>query len=143
MTGNKAPKTYRKFIEALTEQFLEVEFESPEEVDEFLREAGIDPDEFAVKMQKVAEDAIKNSPLNWRNQAHKLIAEARMKLEGRQLTTVLSREEIDATLHQLFEKLRFENSQVIPLHFRNFEAATDEDRLSLINELEYLLEQEN
>lgn len=51
-------KTSAEFLRAIANLFDEIEPETPEEIDEVLREAGYDPDEIGKRMKAVAEKTL-------------------------------------------------------------------------------------
>ncbi len=56
--------TKEELIKVLANIFDEIEFESSEEIDEFLRESGYDPDEVGSKMSNLATLLIENQRKN-------------------------------------------------------------------------------
>jgi len=48
----------REILDALVDIWDDMEPETPEEIDEFLREAGYDPDEVGRKFERVAREAM-------------------------------------------------------------------------------------
>ena len=138
MSEKRSPKTYGEFLNALLEQFFEVEIESPKEVDEILREAGFVPDEIAKRGRKATEVALARSPLNWRNRARKEIAEAKEELIREDKKRNLDRSDIISAIQKVMEQLGYSRKS-LPVHFRNFDTASDKDLLSLLHELEFLV----
>ncbi len=136
MKERKPPRTDEELIQILADLFDEVEPEGPEEIDEALREFGYDPEALATRMRQVAEQAMKKSPLNWRNQAAMLETErARLAVHAPKIRA--NREDMLASIGQLFARL--DESQAQAVAYRNLENASDEDLASLLAELEYLV----
>jgi len=138
MSKRRPPDTYEDLVRAFADLFDETEPQTPEDVDTFLREAGYDPDQVGARIQTLAEHALANSPLNWRNRALQELAQARAQLDDFVATTPRSRSEIIAALRQIIAQLGAEKCKLPAASFRNLERATDEDLASLLVELEYL-----
>lgn len=56
--------TNRELLARMAELFSEIDYDTPGEIDEILREAGLDPSEVGARMKDVAEKALANHPLN-------------------------------------------------------------------------------
>ena len=59
---NKQPETYKERVKLLFELLSETEDETPEEIDQYLREAGYDPDALAGRLRKKIRKTIDESP---------------------------------------------------------------------------------
>ena len=68
MSENKSPGTYKESLRALFELLTEPVDETPEEVDQYLRDAGYDPDAMVARIRQRMKVAIDASPLNPKNQ---------------------------------------------------------------------------
>lgn len=141
MTKKKPLETSEEFANTLADLFNETEPETPEEIEAILREAGYDPAQLAIEMQAFAEQALKNSPLNWRNRAQQELTAARSHFESTLSRVSRSRSELIDAIQQLLQQVGSQ-SQPALAHFRNFEAATDDDLASMLEELEYLKSQQ-
>lgn len=140
MKKHKAVETDQDLINALADLFDEVNKNatfSEEEVDITLREAGYDPEQVVKNMQTIADQALANSPLNWRNRAPKELKEAKAKLQAMSTDRPLNKVELKKSIQQLLDQLSNPQKQAFA-HFRNFESMSDEDLASLLNELEFL-----
>lgn len=141
MTKKKTLETSEEFVNALVDLFDEMGPETPEEVEAILREAGYDPVQLAADMQTFAEQALKNSPLNWRNRAQQELTAARSHFESTLSRVSRSRNELIGAIQQLIQQVGGRQPQVFA-HFRNFESASDDDLASMLEELEYLVSQQ-
>lgn len=140
MSKRRPPETYEDedLVRVFADLFDEIEPQTPEDVDTVLREAGYDPDKIGARIQTLAEQALANSPLNWRKRAPEELAQARAQLDDFVSTTPRSRSEIIAALRQIIAQLGAKKSKLAAAYFRNLEQATDDDLASLLVELEYL-----
>lgn len=130
-------QTSEDLIHAFSELFDELEPETPEEVVSVLRDAGHDPDEVGARMKAVAEQALTESPLNWRRRAQRELETERNRIARLAVPASRSRVEIIAAIRQLVAQ---SGAQMAFAH-RNLESETDEDLSSLLVELEYLASQ--
>lgn len=143
MTKRRPIETSEDLVRTLADLFDEVELESPEEIDTMLRDAGYDPEEIGARMKTAAEQALEDSPFNWRNRAQKELEEERSRLEGFLSDSAeKSREEIIRAIDHLKTLLGGQAQQVHAFH-RNLESESDEDLAKLLSELEYLASQQN
>jgi hypothetical protein len=140
MTKPKTPMTSEDLVRVFADLFDEVEPETPEEVDDVLREAGHDPDVVAARMRAVAEQALAASPLNWRNRAQEELTNERAQFERSKSESPRSRADTVKAIQQLLTQIGGQAKQA-HAYFRNFESATDEDLMTLLSELEYLASQ--
>ena len=134
MTKRKPLETSEDLVQALADLFDEVEPETPEEIDAVLRECGHDPDAVAARMRALAERAIVNSPLNWRNRAQELEKE-RASLASFVSSLPRSPEEIVAVIKQLLSQLEGDQSKLVPAYYRNLDKASDGDLATLRDDL--------
>ncbi len=142
MSERNPLKTDEELARALDELFDEIPPpKTPEEVDAVLREAGFDPHEVATRMEALAERALANSPLNWRNRDQEM-EEARTQLGRPSSIPRRTRSEILTAIQQILTQLGGEQRELVTAHFRNLEQATDEDLASLLAELEFLADQQ-
>jgi hypothetical protein len=128
-------KTVEDFVRAFDEFLDEDDPLTPEEIDTALREAGHDPEEVGVKMQAVAEHALAESPWNWRNRARKELEDERARIARR--TTSVPRNK--ASLIEAIEKLVVQSGGQMAYAYRNLESETEENLVSLLADLEYLI----
>lgn len=140
MSQRKAPETYRELLRLLIEFLTELEDETPEEVDEYLRNAGYDPDELVARMRLRIQHAMDESPINWRNQSAQIQKE-RKRLSD--LTPMLSGDiaQIKVEINRLFGLLG--TNPKLALHHRklNLDEMSEADLAQLRGELEYQLSQ--
>ena len=138
MTQDKTPENEAELLRAILESFDAVESEVSQDVQdisETLRSVGLDPDEVARRMRAFAEQTMAASPFNWRNQT------AQMKDAQDRLQATRSRPIDRAGLLAVLQKYLGQNSpqiQRVALAHRNLASLTDEDLVSLLDELEYL-----
>lgn len=138
MDKRKGPESYEDLVKALADLFDEIGPLAPEEVDRVLIEAGYDPSKVATHMNAIAQQAMQDSPLNWRNRALKTIRDEQRRLAGLQRSVFKGRDEMIAAIQQLIRRIGEEQYRFVGAHFRNLEEASDDDLASLLSELEYL-----
>ena len=135
MNKRKLPETNNEIMDAFSELFDEIEIETIEEADAILVSAGYTPDNVSRKFRELVDSALAKSPLNWRNQKSPLSkAKEKLALFGKQKYG--SRTEMEKAARSLLALIS--QSQPVVAHYRNFEAMTDEDFGSWLEELEYL-----
>jgi len=139
MTGRRPPKTDEELVRVFDYLFDQTEPQTPEEVDAVLREAGCDPGEVAARMDEVAQRALAESPLNWRNRARAQHEEAVAQLKSSLSSARGNRTEVLAAIEQVLTQLAPKQRESLTAHFRSLDQATDADLASLLGELEYLL----
>jgi hypothetical protein len=139
MKKRKPVQTSEELIRAFADLFDEIEPETPAEIDAMLREAGYDPDEIGAQMKAVAEQALANSPLNWRNRAPQEMAEEQARFDKAESTSPRNRTDMIKAIQQLLAG----RSEQALAHFRNLESASDDDLASMLAELEFLASQEH
>lgn len=142
MRKRKPVETEEQLLNALEEFFCDISEDEPiEGINAELRELGYNPDALGRRMDELAQRALADSPLNWRNRARREIEAAKEKLgrfESQPITQILDRSALVNAIQQLLRKLGYDDSQLVPAHFRNFETASDQDLFSLLRQLEYL-----
>lgn len=137
MDERKAPATNKEFLEALTELFEQMEPDTPDEVDAFLRETGYEPEQIAAKIKAATERGLSESPLNWRNKTQELEADKK-RLSNFADIAKRSRHELMDAINAALSNLAVKNPELAAVHHRNFESATDEDLESLLADLYFL-----
>lgn len=137
MKKRKSIETSEGLVRAFADLFDEVEPATPEEIDAVLREAGYDPDEIGVRMKAATEKALTESPLNWRNRASKELENERTRIGHVRTTLPGNRAGIIEAIKWLIEQ----GGNQVAYAYRNLEAMTDEDLVSLLSDLEYLASQ--
>lgn len=142
MKKRKPIETESQLIAALERFFTNVSMSEPiESVDEELREFGYDSVALGSQIEALAQRALAESQLNWRNQARHEIDAARNKLDRFERATPDHQQDRSSLLNaiqHLLKKLGSQDSQLVPAHFRNFNSASDQDLVSLLQELEFL-----
>lgn len=139
MSQDKTPETETELLRAILESFDAVESEASQDVqdiDETLRGVGLDPDDVARTMRAIAEQTMAASPFNWRNQTAQM-KDAQDRLQARRAARPSDR----AGLLAVLQKYLGQNSpqiQRVALAHRNLASLTDEDLVSLLDELEFL-----
>lgn len=140
MSQRQAPETYRELLQLLIEFLKEQEDETPQEVDEYLRTAGYDPEELVTRMQLQIRQALDKSPLNWRNQFAQIQTE-RKRLSD--LTPMLNGDitQMKVEINRLLGLLG--TNAKLALHHRklNLDEMDETDLAQLRGELEYQLAQ--
>lgn len=142
MDERRPPVTEEELVRAFANLFNEVEPETPEEINATLRDAGYDPDTVAARMKAVAERAIMDSPLNWRNRAKQELEEERHRRGVAESSAPQSRKDIINAIRRLLTQIHG-NQVELATHFRNFDQATNDDLVSLLGDLEYLAAQQH
>jgi hypothetical protein len=144
MTKRKPIKTEEELVEAFDQLFDEIPSpQTREEIDEYIYEAGIDPEEFGAEVANIAADALKESPLNWRNRGQEEIARARANLEKIEKVEGRDRSNLLSIIDKFMEKIRSTNPKLAPIHYRSRDELSDEDLVSLVQELTFIAEQSN
>ncbi len=114
MTENKSPGTYKELLKSLLELLTESIDETPEEVDQYLRDAGYDPDALVARMRKRIKVAMDASPLNPKSQKEQSF---HIELTGIDLTTLIiylgQQFEIIASSNQVSDRNRVEKLKII------------------------------
>ncbi len=134
MKKRRPIETGEDLVHAFADLFDEVEPETPEEIDAALREAGYDPDNVGARMKAVAERALADSPLNWRNRAQQELEDERTRIARVAPTPLRSRADIISAIEQLLAQF----GDQMGYAYRNLESETDEDLGNLLADLEYL-----
>lgn len=141
MKNNRNIETEEQLLQVLEEFFCDVtEDVSIENIESELRDLGYDLAELEKKGKEIANLHIANSPLNWRNKAKREIEVARIELENASIREDqnLDRESLISKIKKILGGLEQKNLEFAPVHFRNFEAASEDDLLSMLNQLRYL-----
>lgn len=144
MNKKKPIQTEEELVEAFDQLFDETPPpQTPEEVNDYIREAGIDPDEFGAKTRMFSEKALHESPLNWRNRGQEEIEQARTALERIEWFAGKSRSELQSIIDTVMGHIAAINPSLNPVHYRNRHELTDEDLASLLQELMFIAGQYN
>lgn len=143
----KQPKSDRDIVtvfETLIADAFESLFEelSPEdterEISTILEEEGYVLGELGARMQRLVDQALRSSPLNWRVQAQ--AAQEKNQTRGAALRARLpAGREALATLAQ---QLLSQTSVPLAAHFRNYESMSEDDLASFVIDLQQLIEDE-
>ncbi len=133
MSKQRVPQSYKELLQALSDLFEEIEPDTPDEIASYLDAQGYDRKALVSDLRAEIERAIGNSPLNWRNKIDDTDAHS-FDLSQAGKKQPLSRQDIIAAIRRIYTKRN------VPLvaHFRNLEEATDEDLLSLLEDLQEL-----
>ena len=145
MTERKPIRSEEELAEAFDQLFSEIPPpQTEEEINEYIIEAGYDPDEFGEQIKNIASEALKNSPLNWRNQiAQSEIEEARSQLEKINELANKDRKDIFSIIEKVMAQIKEANPQLAPVHYRNRSELSEEDLVSLLQELLFIANQSN
>lgn len=133
MSKQRAPQSYKELLQALSDLFEEIEPNTPDEIASYLDAQGYDRKTLVSGLRAEIERAISNSPLNWRNKVDDTDARS-FDLSQAGKKQPRSRQDIIAAIRGIYTKRN------VPLvaHYRNLEEATDEDLLSLLEDLQEL-----
>lgn len=129
---NKDVKTASDFLNSLTEFYMGFEDLSQSELEEELKEEGIDPDKLLSKVNTLVKSKIKESKMAWRKEALKKRESLLEKISKVQFTTP-KMDELKEIL--LGKHSGIDNALVFG---RNMEEFTEEDLKSLYEELKVL-----
>lgn len=144
MTERKPIRSEEELAEAFDQLFDEIPSpQTQEEIDEYIREAGIDPDEFGARIKKLTIKALAESPINWRIRSKAEIEEARAQLDSIGAIANKERNNLLSIIDKALEQILVTNPQLISLHHRNRTELSDEDLLSLLQELMFIAERSN
>lgn len=133
MNKRRAPQSYKELLQVLSDLFDEIEPSTAEEVASYLDEQGYDRKALVITLRTNIDKAISSSPLNWRNKVDESSSHKSDLLQA-QKKQPLTRHEIVAAIRRIYTK---RNVPFIA-HYRNLEEATDEDLLSLLEDLQEL-----
>ncbi len=141
MKNDNRIETEEQLLQAL-EEFLcsGSEDDSIEEIEKELIDLGHDPAELGQKGREISIECLANSPLNWRNTATNAIQIARARLDETKsrIAKNLDRKSLVNEIQKILDSLGRKDSNMIPAHFRNYEAASDNDLLKILSQLQYL-----
>lgn len=133
---NTPPETEEEVFNAFLELFDLIAPEIEIEVDDILRENGYDPVQLAAQAESVFNEALKNSPLDWRNRARQEIDTKKAMMAQSQSKPKGTRSEIIAAIQAIQQK----RGLAVSAHFRNLdlEKISDTDLNEILADLEYL-----
>ncbi len=146
MNKKRQIETEQDLVNALEEFVYDVgEDEAIDDVDSELQALGYDPHSVQFKFEELASRVLAASPLDWRNRAGNEILMARKelgvvdKLELR----ALDKPSLMESIRQTLQRLGYSDPSLVPAQYRNFEQATENDLISLLQQLQYLLSSSN
>ncbi|KAB2902185.1 MAG: hypothetical protein F9K27_17570 [Anaerolineae bacterium] len=136
MSHDNSPETYRELLRLLVEFLAESGEETPDEVDEYLRDAGYIPDDLVMRMRQRMKKAMDASPLNWRNQTE--------RIQQERDTLSRFRETLSGSVDQLkieINTLLHSSQARLSVHHRNLnlDEMTEDDLAQLLAELQFQL----
>lgn len=145
MTERKPIRSEEELAEAFDQLFSEIPSpRSQAEIDGYIREAGINPYEFGSQIKKLASEALRNSPLNWRNkQTQAEIIKARAQLNNIGKIAKQDRSKLLDLIDSVLEKINISNPNLTSVHYRNKSELSEEDLTSLLQELVFIAKKEN
>jgi hypothetical protein len=115
---------------------------SDEELREGLREEGINPNELVGRILADVKRFTKESPLYWRNKARIRRTELLNRMATARLRTSvrggLNREELLRKIKTTAARLTGPDAEQFAFAFRRFEACTEEDLASILEDLEII-----
>jgi hypothetical protein len=132
--------TYKDLLRAMDQLFEEVNPETSEEVDAYLRKAGYDPRVVGEKYKALALSAIAKANQQEKEVEGMATKEALEKLNQTPTFQGLSRKEVIERIGNF--RARGKNtmiSQTMASAYRNLDDITDEDLASVLQELTYLI----
>lgn len=134
-------ETEQDLINALEDFAYDVnEDESIMDVDEELKSLGYDPILIGRRFQAIASQTLAASPLDWRNTARIEIANARKELGliSRPDPKLLDKSSLIDAIQLALKSLGYTEPALVPAQYRNFEEATEDDLVSILQQLKYL-----
>lgn len=136
MSTRKGPLSDQEFEKAFERLLYNSEPVTPEEVDALLRSEGLDPEAIAARGRAIAEKALADSPLDWRNSREQRLR-AERALKAAEVRAMMPRKDILTAICDVLAGPNALQAQAILQH-RNLEEMPDEDLASLLIELEFL-----
>lgn len=115
--------------------------QSKEEAEEIIRQKGIDLEKWNAEMYVMAQELLRSSPLNWRNVNQAELSQKVKRLESIPKRLDKTKEQLQDLIRQRLDELNLSPQQV-PVAHRNQEELTKEDLASLLQELEFQLQEE-
>jgi hypothetical protein len=144
MTERRPIRSEEELAGAFDQLFDEIPApQTREEIYDYIREAGIDPDEFGAQIKEITSKALQISPLNWRNSGQEEIERARKALDKFNKFADHSREELLSTVDKVLGRIIAFNPKLAPIHHRNRAELSVEDLASLLEELMFIADQSN
>lgn len=119
-------------LNAFNNLFADLDPETPEETDEIIRSAGIDPDTYAAKIEELAQTVLAK-------QARLQVENARQKYDNRKTSQLRNRQSLIQQIQEKMSQLSARNRMAFA-HHRNLESASDADLQSLLEDLLYLVD---
>ena len=120
----------QNMLEAFYSIFADIDPDTPEEVEEIIQAAGIDPDAYATKIRNLAQDTLAE-------QARQQIEDARQHYDKAKTIVTEERQSIIQKIQEKLSQLGRKNQDAFS-HNRNLESASDTDLQSLLDDLTYL-----
>lgn len=134
MSERKQPQSYKELIEILAQLIRDDEPKTKVELDERIRDMGYEPAQVVAEMRARLNQALDQSPLNWRNKQSQL-EQAKTDLQNTNIPLQRTRAEKEARLQQLIRK---HESRGAALAFRNLHELSDDDLDHYLAQAEYL-----
>jgi hypothetical protein len=144
MTERKPIRSEEELVRAFDQLFDEIPApKTRDEIDDYIRDAGINPDEFGAHIREITGYALKVSPLNWRNRSQGEINRARATLNKIIQLAGQNREELLSKIDKVMDKIAAVNPSLSTIQYRNRAELSAEDLTSLLEELLFVAEQSN
>jgi hypothetical protein len=138
MPEKKIPRDNDELMDAITDLFNSVAPETPEEVDAFLIEAGYPPDELGEKFKILAEQALEQSPYNWRNIARAMMEKDKNRYSKLESNIPQGRDNLLDAIKKMISSFPEDTQNQLRLAFRNYEEQTENDLASVYMDLMFL-----
>lgn len=142
MPDRKPPESASEFLDGLVELFTNLPDRTMEELEEDLREEGVDPETFAQRVRELVESELEEQRLAWFEHARQGRGAALERLREVQPSSTLStlkevKQKVKAVLAGQYgpDASEFAYAQ---LHHRNLDDVTESDLRSLLDDLERL-----
>lgn len=117
-------------LDAIYSIFAEIDPDTTEEVENIIRAAGIDPDDYATKTRNLAQNTLEE-------EARQRIDVARQKYDSEKSTIIGERQTVIQTIREMMARLSNQQRAAFAYH-RNLESESDSDLQSLLDDLSYL-----
>jgi hypothetical protein len=145
MTEKDPIRSEAELAEAFDQLFNDIPSpQTQEEIEEYIRDAGFDPNYFSKKIKELVTEAIQKSPLNWRNDTNsEKLVKARTHLESIRNFSELDHSKLISIVEDVFTQIRNANPKFAPVHYRNHSELSDIDLQSLLQELIFIAENED
>jgi hypothetical protein len=144
MKNNKRVSSEKDLLHVIDSLFNELQApETEDEINEYLQIADIDINQFKINIRKLVNKELEKSPFNWKNKSLTEILEIRMKLNEEGLFDELELSQLRQIAQKYFNQLKSLHPNYSSIHHRDLEELSQNDLLSLVKELDFLVKEDN